>query len=270
MEERILNTENYAYEPFSHGGFSGSLYLATAKDGSLPKLLVKHENPSSACNEFMYSRLAELLRIHAPKVYLFEVAKTDKKRFASPYVAGIEYMEGLRTFTLDEMNSKIEWQREYATNYALAVMCSQDDNVQMSMTPDGHIVSFDYTECFYLTSSATAAMNYDEDTRIEIVKRHLSSFSMASHGILANAGAEVLKKHLNKKALDEVYPFYHEPMKRLIGLTTEQIEAATDALYDIYPVEIGVYFEKYIEIMQAKMKAYLLGVENAKGQGGRT
>lgn len=260
MEEHILNTENYTYEPFSHNGFSGSLYLATAKDGSLPKLLIKHENPSSACNEFMYSRLAELLCIRAPNAYLFDVAKKDKKLFASPYVVGIEYIEGLHPFTLDEMNSKSEWQREYAENYALAVMCSQDDNVQMSMTPDGHIVSFDYTECFYLTSTATAAMDYDEDTRIEIVKRHLSSVDRASHGILANAGAEVLRKHLCRETLDEVYPLYHEPMRRLIGLTTEQIEAATDPLFDIYPAEIGVYFEEYIKIMQAKMKAYLLGV----------
>ena len=112
--DNTLNTENYTYEPFSHNGFSGSLYLATAKDGSLPKLLIKHENPSSACNEFMYSRLAELLRIHTPKVYLFEVAKKDKRLFKSPYVVGIEYIEGLRKFSLDEMNSKPEWQREYA------------------------------------------------------------------------------------------------------------------------------------------------------------
>lgn len=259
--ECILNTENYAYEPFSHGGFSGNLYLATAMDGNLPKLLIKHENPSSACNEFMYSRLAELLCIHAPKVYLFEVANNDKKLFASPYVVGIEYIEGLRTFTLDEMNGKPEWQREYAENFALAVMCSQDDNVQMSMTPDGHIVSFDYTECFYLTSTAAEAMSCDEDTRIETIKRHLNSAARAPHDILAGAGAEVLRKHLKKDTLEEVYPFYHAPLIRLTELTAEQIEAATDPLYDIYPVEIVVYFEEYIKIMQKKMKAYLLGVE---------
>lgn len=260
MEGMILNTRGYTFAPFSHNGFSGSLYLATAKDGSLPRLLVKHENPSSACNEYMFSALAKLLGIITPKVHLFEVATEDRKLFASPYVVGIEFIEGLRTFTLDEMNSKLEWQREYAENYALAVLCSQDDNVQMSMTPDGHIISFDYTECFYLSSSATAGMAYDEDTRIEIARRHLSAVDRASHGILANAGATVLQKHLRKDNLEEVYPLYHEPMKRLIKLTTEQIESATDPLYDIYPAEIGVYFEEYIKMMQAKMKAYLLGV----------
>lgn len=260
MENHILNTQDFTYEPFFYHGFSGSLYLATPKCEGLPKLLIKHENTSSACNEYMFSKLAELLCIHAPKVYLFDVDEKDERLFASPYVVGIEYIEGLRSFTLHEMNSKPAWQREYAQNYALAVICSQDDNVQMSMTPDGHIISYDYTECFYLPASATSCMNRDEDTRIEIIKRHLSSFYRAPHDILANAGATVLQKHLNKEHLEEVYPLYHDPMKRLIELTGEQIEAATELLYDIYPIEIGVYFEEYIKVMQAKIKSYLLDV----------
>lgn len=262
--DNTLNTENYTYEPFSHNGFSGSLYLATAKDGSLPKLLIKHENPSSACNEFMYSRLAELLRIHTPKVYLFEVAKKDKRLFKSPYVVGIEYIEGLRKFSLYEMNSKPEWQREYAECYAIAVMCSQDDRIQMGMTPDGHIMSFDYTESFYLPASTTRLMGYDEDTRMEALKRCLSSVKREYHDILAGAGASALQKELCAKSVEEVYPFYLEPFKKLIALTTEEIEAATDPLYGIYPVEVGVYFEEYIKMLQAKMATYLRSIE--KGQ----
>ncbi len=261
ITDNILNTENHTYEPFSHNGFSGSLYLATAKDGSLPKLLIKHENPSSACNEFMYSRLAELLRIHAPKVYLFEVAEKDKTIFMSPYVVGIEYMEGLQKFTLDEMNSKPEWQREYAECYALAVMCSQDDRIQMGMTSDGHIVSYDYTECFYLPASTTRLMGFDEDTRVNALKHCLSSVKKAYHDILAGAGASVLRNELCLGSVEEVYPFYIEPFKKLIALTSEEIEAATDPLYDIYPIEVGVYFEEYIKLIQTKMAAYLRSIE---------
>ena len=217
----------------------------------MPKLLIKHENPSSACNEFMYSRLAELLCIHAPKVFLFEVAKKDKKLFASPYVVGIEYIEGLHPFTLDEMNGKPEWQREYAECYALAVMCSQDDRIQMGMTPDRHIVSYDYTECFYLPASATRLMGYDEDTRMNALKNCLSSAKKAYHDILAGAGAGVLQKELCVNSIEEVYPFYLEPFRKLIALTSEEIEAATDPLYDIYPIEVGEYFEEYIKLLQA-------------------
>ncbi len=260
MTDYIISTENYTYETFSHNGFSGSLYLATSKDDSLPKLLIKHENPSSACNEFMYSKLAELLHIHAPNVFLFEVSDKDRKLFKSSYVVGIEYIEGLRKFSLDEMNSKPEWQREYAECYALAVICSQEDRVQMGMTPDGHIVSFDYTECFHLPSSTTKLMEYDEDTRIEAMKNCLDRTEREYHNILAGAGASVLQKELCMNTVEEVYPLYHEPFKKLTALTTEQIEVATNPLYDIYPIEIGVYFEEYIKLLQAKMAEYLRSI----------
>ncbi len=260
MIDYILKTDKYTFEPFSHNGFSGSLYLATAKDESLPKLLIKHENPSSACNEFMYSRLADLLHIHAPNVYLFEISDKDKKLFKSQYVVGIEYIEGLRKFSLDEINSKLEWRREYAESYALAVICSQEDRIQMGMTPDGHIVSFDYTECFHIPSSTVRLMEYDEDTRIEAMKNCLDRTEREYHNILAGAGACALQKELCMNTLDEVYPVYLEPFKKLIALTSEEIEIATEPLYDIYPIEIGVYFEEYIKLLQAKMTEYLRSI----------
>ncbi len=77
----ILNTENFNYEPYSDKGFSGKMLLATPKTTDSLKLLIKSENPSSACNEFMYSRLAELLHIPAPKTYIINVARKDKRLF---------------------------------------------------------------------------------------------------------------------------------------------------------------------------------------------
>ncbi len=104
-ETYILNTENFNFEPYSDKGFSGNILLAVPKSAGFPKLLIKSDNPSSACTEFMYSRLAELLRIPTPKAYLMNVAKKDRRRFGSPYVVGIEFLEGLRRFNKDEMRS---------------------------------------------------------------------------------------------------------------------------------------------------------------------
>ena len=143
-------------------------------------------------------------------------------------------------------------------------MCGQDDRIQMGMTPDGHIMSYDYTECFYLSASTTRLMGYDEDTRMEALKHCLGSVKREYHDLLAGAGASALQKELCAKSVEEVYPFYLEPFKKLIALTTEEIEAATDPLYDIYPDEVGVYFEEYIKMLQAKMAAYLRSIE--KGQ----
>ena len=99
---------------------------------------------------------------------------------------------------------------------------------------------------------------------MEALKRCLSSVKREYHDILAGAGASALQKELCAKSVEEVYPFYLEPFKKLIALTTEEIEATTDPLYGIYPVEVGVYFEEYIKMLQAKMAAYLRSIE--KGQ----
>ena len=72
----ILNTNDYTYAPYSNKGFSGQLYLAMPKNGG-KRLIIKHENPCSAGNEFMYSRLAGLLGIPTPTTYLMNVAKED-------------------------------------------------------------------------------------------------------------------------------------------------------------------------------------------------
>ena len=89
MKTYILNTADYTFTPYADGGFSGKLLLATAKNPDLSKLIIKSDNPSSACNEFMYARLAELLQIPAPKAYIMDVAEQDKHLFGSPYVVGI-------------------------------------------------------------------------------------------------------------------------------------------------------------------------------------
>ena len=151
-ETYTLNTENYTFEPFKDNGFSGRILLATPKSAGLPRLLIKSDNPCSACNEFMYSRLAGFLRIFVPKVYIMDVAKKDKKRFGSPFVVGIEYLDSIRSFTHDEMRSSPALMKEYAEQYALAAMFAQDDLVQMAMTTDGHIIGIDFTETFCSTS----------------------------------------------------------------------------------------------------------------------
>ena len=91
----IMDTDNYTYEPYTDRGFSGKILLAKPKTDGLEMLLIKSENPSSACCEFMYSRLAELLRIPAPKAYIMNVSRKDKRLFGSPYVVGIEYMTAI-------------------------------------------------------------------------------------------------------------------------------------------------------------------------------
>ena len=258
----ILNTDNYTYEPYSDGGFSGKILLAKPKKEDLPKLLIKSENPSSACCEFMYSRLAELLRIPAPKAYIMDVSNKDKKLFSSPYVVGIEYMEGMHSFTLEEMRRSPEWKTEYAGQYALSAMFEQDDLVQLTMTADRHICSYDFTETFWLSDMTVRAYQLPEEQLTEILSTRLQASARQGTSFLS-AGAAVVKKHFEISEDAPVPSEYLEPLRGFYALTEDDIEELIDTLDEVYPMTVSVYFEEYLVLLQKKIVAYFkkIGVE---------
>lgn len=255
MNTYILNTDCYAYETFSDGGFSGKILLAKPKKAGFPKLLIKSENPSSACNEFMYSRLAKLLLIPAPKVYIMNVSRKDKKLFGSLYVVGIEYMEGMHSFTLEEMRSSPEWKKEYAGQYALSAMFEQDDLVQLTMTADGHICGFDFTETFWLSDMSVRTYQLPEDQLTDLLSRRLQA-STREETCFLSAGASVIKKHFELPEDTPVPSEYLEPLRALYALTENDIEGLINTLDEVYPVTVSVYFEEYLVLLQKKITAY--------------
>lgn len=251
----ILNTNDFTYEPYSDKGFSGKILLAKPKKTVLPKLLIKSENPSSACCEFMYSRLAGLLRIPAPTAYLMKVAGSDKKLFTSPYVVGITYMDAMRSFTREEMRSSPKWKKEYAGQFALAAMFEQDDLVQLTMTADGHISGYDFTETFWLSDMSVCTYQLPEKQLIDMITTRLQAFARDGTCMLS-AGASVVKKHFELPEDAPVPSEYLEPMRKLNALTKHDIEGLTETLDAFYPLTISVYFEEYLAILKKKLAAY--------------
>ena len=255
----ILNTCDYHFTKHSDGGFSGSILLATPKKASLPKLLIKSDNPSSACNEFMYSRLAELLGIVIPKAYIMNVAPEDAHLFGSPYVVGIEFMDRMHGFALEGMRTSDLWQKEYAEQYALAAMFFQDDRVQLTMRIDGHITGFDFTETFWLNDMRISSFNLSDDDLANILHRRLQQ-AVAKTATKLRAGAAALKIELCLSE-DSLPPdSYLAPMRNLLKLTDAQIVELTDVLYEVYPVSIVVYFEEYVKALKQVIEAYLRSV----------
>ena len=258
-ETYTLNTENYTFEPFKDNGFSGRILLATPKSADFPKLLIKSDNPCSACNEFMYSRLAGLLRIFVPKVYIMDVAKKDRKRFGSPFVVGIEYFEGIRSFAHDEMRSSPALMKEYAEQYALAAMFAQDDLVQMAMTADGHITGIDFTETFWFNELSADILNGSENILIILAKNRLSAFQNRGLSYLS-AGASVVKEAFGLPDDTAVPDEYLNPMRALYALTEDEITPLLDTLDEVYQVAVSVYFEEYIALLKKKIAAYFKSI----------
>lgn len=252
----ILNTNDYTFSNFSDGGFSGKILLAVPKNASLPKLLIKSENPTSTCNEFMYSRLAELLGILVPKVYIMNVSPEDAHRFGSPYVVGIEFMEGMHGFTLEEMRASELWQKEYAEQYALAAMFFQDDLVQLTMRTDGHITGFDFTETFWLNDMKISSFNLSDDDLTNVLHRRLQQ-AVEKTATKLRAGAAALQKELCLSKDSTPPESYLKPMRALLMLTDEQVEVLTDVLCEVYPISVAVYFEEYIKALRIIINGYL-------------
>lgn len=102
--EFFVDSRDYRYLPFSHEGFSGQLLLATPMKEGLTSLIIKQEQPCSACCEFVYYRLAQEMQIPVPQAFL--VKKSDRKGgwpFKTPYVVGITYLDGLHPFTTEDL-----------------------------------------------------------------------------------------------------------------------------------------------------------------------
>lgn len=253
----FLNTSDYNFVPYAHKGFSGLLYFATPKSGNLPKLIVKHENPCSACNEFMYSRLASLLHIPTPNAYLFRIADADKSLFATPYVVGMEYIDGLHSFTMENVKADHRAYLDYAGHYALAVMFDQSDRVQLSMTDTGRIVGLDFTECFRLESISVKTVEHDREFGFELLKNNLSSFGTSDFRLNARAGAEVIAKLLEIHDVESVYPAYHEPMKRMCEIPDSQIKNLLDAIDESYSAMIAAYFMEYLTELKDMIEDYI-------------
>ena len=251
----ILNTDNYTYEPYSDKGFSGKLLLAKPKKTDLPGLLIKSENPSSACCEFMYSRLAELLRIPAPRAYIMNVSKKYKMLFGSPYVVGIEYMDGMRSFTLEEMRSSPEWRKEYAGQYALAAMFELDDLVQLTMTGDRHICGYDFTEAFWLSDMSVHTYQLHEEMLTDILSSRLQASNRRGLSYLS-AAASVVKKHFELSEDAPVPSEFLEPLREMYSLSKDDIEGLLDTLDEVYQMTVSVYFEEYLVLLKKKIAAY--------------
>lgn len=261
MDTYFLNTEDYDFSFFREGGFSGTLYLASDKQDPSSKLLVKHQNPCSACNEFMYARLAQLLDIPASDTYLFRVAKEDSRRFKSPFVVGIRYIDGLRAFTREEVRQSPSATADYAAHYALAVLFHQDDLIQLSMDPNGRIIGFDFTECFNLTELSLNGLLHSPELGLRSLLNNLQSFRDSDFQTKAASGAKVLANHLNAVSIEDIYPIYHKVMKQFCQLSPQKLETLYDALDEIYPIEVSVYFEEYLAELQWKIQTYLSNIK---------
>lgn len=90
----VVKTTDFVFSaPFEHEGDSGQLLLAKRKTDRSDRFLVKHAFTDCACNEYVYTKLAQAMGYKMPDVMLFQLSDTEKRKyFKTEYIIGARYL----------------------------------------------------------------------------------------------------------------------------------------------------------------------------------
>lgn len=261
MKKYFIDSSDYTYTPYSADGFSGQILLATPKNKRKPKLLIKHATPAAVCNEFVACNLAQLIRIPAPKAYLLRISPEEQSLFSSPYAVGIEYIKGLHPVDMESIRLQPPVDPkyfDYTEQYALAAMLMQEDRIQMGESTDGQIYGYDFAESFSLTDLAVAALlNQGSDMGTELMKHCLNRYRSFDFASACGHMLEHLQKEFGLDDVEYLHPTFHEPMLLYWHLPNKQLNAITQAIGQVFPLELEVYYEECFNALREKIAAYL-------------
>lgn len=263
----ILNTEDYLLEPYQNDPIAGDMLLATPKSGKGSRLLVKYKDASFACNEFMCSRLAELMRISVPTAYLLRVSEQDMPIFDKHplwdkvYAVGIVFIEGLHDFDPKTLKDTDLQRLEYAEQYALSVLFHRSHVLKLAMTPSGCVVGLDFTDCFYMDECVIAGFAMSKAAQDKLFANALTRFSDHSFSMSAKEQAKRLAFSLGIRDVKKVYPAYHAAMKRFLCLLDKHLRPLFDALNEIYPPQVADHYKACFQILRERIPAYIEDAE---------
>ena len=250
----LLDSKKWKYKPYRDprydtvedfaGGFSGDMFLATAKDGK--KYLIKHGNMSFAANEFVASNLADKMGLPVAKAYLL---KPDK-RLSSQYAVAIEFIDGLETFGYKELSEQEK--REAVAQIYFSVMIGNLDFAQLRRC-NGRIVQIDFAESFNMSGMLLEmAFKMNQPAMIE------QFLNNSRDGFIKNAAFLDFDLSFLAEDLDmdpaKINEIVEESAKRLLNVTEEDVQEIEDNLLELYPTEFVANYVADIHALLERIK----------------
>lgn len=257
----VVQTADFVFsQALKHQGDSGKLLLAQRKGHPEEQYLVKHAYTDCACNEFIYTKLAQAMGYPMPDARLFWLSPEEKRRcFQTEYIIGTRYL------TVVDKGPSYETIRKQAKNwkdffafFALYCITGEADGVEILLANDGIIYRVDTTDAFPLSTFQLdfAGINLEINgcnpyaaTRVQLLNWDLS-------GIL---NAAICDWEL-EKALEtdpESRPYFLEPFARIQEIRRDYIDDFLNTLCYFYPDYIGEFYKRYILALQKQCAGYL-------------
>lgn len=253
----ILYTSDFLFDVFSDYGDSGILFLATNKNNFEEKYIVKHEYSDCACNEYIYSKVANAMGIKVPSVKLFMI-DDNENLFRSNFVCGVKYLDDcvhVNFNYIKKNKSKIKNWHDYFRMYSLEGLFEEDDGVEIVMYKD-EIYRLDLTSAFSLSNYYIDLLVYDYDKNI-VDEVNALLLNLAHKNTGRFMWFEIVLENGIKHHGEEFLSYYLETFNLLKKVTEKDIERWTNTLILIYPKIIGEYFKLYFKNLKMDAEEFV-------------
>lgn len=258
----VVETFDFVFAPFNplnRVGDSGTLLLAKRKANRKEQYVVKHAFTDCACNEFVYTKLAQAMGYCMPDAILLQLSPQEKRPyFKTEYIIGERYLN-----VLDPAPS-YERIRECAKNWkqffafcGLYALTGEADGIELLLSDEDLIYRVDTTDAFPISNFQLDVAGIDQEIGgyypyREIKKQLLSSdFSQALNLSRCNSYLQscAAKDPEGKK-------YFLEPFARLQEIPGDYIDDFLNTLCYFYPDFIGDFFKRYLRALQQQCYEY--------------
>lgn len=258
----VVQTTDFVFSaPFEREGDSGKLLLAKRKADRTEKYLVKHAFTDCACNEYIYTKLAQAMGYKMPGVKLFKMSDGEKrKHFKTEYIIGSQYLNIVDPFPSYEVIRACakNWE-EYFGFYGLYAMTGEADGVELLLADDGCIYRVDTTDAFPIScwelNFAGVRQEMQGVIPDEIIRQKLQSrnLSNAISVLNCNICLDICRKK-DERVCEQLFL---EPFHRIQEIPDAYIDGFLNTLCYFYPDYVGDFFKRYIAALKKRSAEYI-------------
>ncbi len=245
------------FEHYGQIGRQRSLLLAQNKRNAKERYLVKHCYTDCACNEFVYTKLAQEMGYSMPDAVLFRLGN-DKalERFRTEYVIGERFLNVVEENPSYDVVQETAVNREqYFAFYGLYAMTGEGDGVEILLADDKKIYRVDTTDAFPISNRFLdiAGVNFETDGINLNAETKRSLLSLNFNKTMSRSNCDFCLKQCLKEDPDCSRRFL-EPFERIQQIPQDHIDGFLDTLCYFYPDYIGDFFKLFFPVCKSSAR----------------
>lgn len=260
-DDVVLTTDFEFSSPFEREGDSGKLLLAKQITNPSNQYFVKHAFTDCACNEYVYTKLAQAMGYKMPDVVLFQLSDSEtRKCFSTEHIIGAKYLNIVDPFpTYETIRERAKNWKEYFCFHGLYAMTGEADGAELPLIDDEYIYRVDTTDAFpisnYQLDLAGVSQEFQGVVLNEVVKRNLQSVDLS--GVVLSSHCDLILEHCKEKDVQIGETMFFEPFERIQEISDSYIDSFLNTLCYFYPDYVGDFFKRYLAALKLQSTSYI-------------